>query len=296
MTSLFRKFSEDGWNIAVRSLPTGSILTDRATPFEIIPNSYRTWAADPFLFEYDGVTYIFAEIFDYLNRKGAIGYTCLRNQKWQPWKIIIDEPFHMSYPNIFVHNGEIYMVPETSADRSLRLYKATVFPDKWELHQVIATNVAYVDTTFFNKDGQTMASATDVSDPEHHRDMLLSFGDDLTLIGQTSIAEQQTQFSRCGGNFFSSAQGAIRVSQNCDGHYGKALIFSRFSADTASCGLKEIILEIAPQDLSFSASRNWFGLHTYNSTSHYEVVDIETNHYNPLSFVGRILFKLGLCN
>lgn len=288
---MFSKMSEGGWNIAIRRGSAGLLLDNQSEPFKIIPNSWRSWAADPFVMEYNGTVYIFAELFDYLKRRGRIGYTYLKNGKWQPWKIVIDETFHMSYPNVFEYNGEIYMVPETSADRTLRLYKAVCFPDSWELERIIAQNVAFVDTTFFYQENELCAITTDISDHPIQRDVLLRFGADWKIVATEKIMEEKNEFSRCAGNILSCKHGKIRVSQNCDGHYGKALIFSNFREADVLKGLGKIVQQLSPQELAVNKKRNWTGLHTYNATQEYEVVDIERNHYTPVGLWGRLLSK-----
>ena len=41
---------------------------------------------------------------------------------------IINEPFHMSFPNVFKFENEFYMMPENSESNQLRLYNAVDFP------------------------------------------------------------------------------------------------------------------------------------------------------------------------
>lgn len=295
MCGLLSKFSEGGWNVAVRPMPAATILRDQQSPFQLIPNAARSWAADPFIYEADGCVYIFAELFDYLKRRGSIGYTCLQNGSWQKWTVVIDEPFHMSYPNVFYWNDGIYMVPETSSNRSLRLYKAVSFPDRWELVRLIATDVAYVDTTFFTHNNQLFAITTDIGDETNHKDLLLQFDADFNLVQTTMIPENSTVLSRSAGNFIRTENAVIRITQDCDGHYGKGLVFSQFDPDDLQAhGLGHVLLHLLPTDVAMNQSRRWTGLHTYNATSNYEVVDIERPHYNPLGFIGRLMFKLKL--
>ena len=45
--------------------------------------------------------------------------------------IVLREPFHLSYPQVFAWQGHIYMIPETRQAESIRLYRATAFPDGW---------------------------------------------------------------------------------------------------------------------------------------------------------------------
>ena len=41
--------------------------------------------------------------------------------------------YHMSYPQIVEEDGEIYMIPETVANKRLEVFHCVGFPDKWEL-------------------------------------------------------------------------------------------------------------------------------------------------------------------
>lgn len=75
----------------------------------------KYWFADPFVYEKDGVTYLFYEAFDLVQQKGLIGYSVfnqLTGEGSAP-TIIIDEPFHLSFPNIFEYAGDIYIMPES---------------------------------------------------------------------------------------------------------------------------------------------------------------------------------------
>lgn len=281
-----------GWNIAYRH-SVKTLYEDQSTPFTLIPNTWRTWSADPFIFPCGEDVYIFAEVFDYLTRKGTIGYSRYANGKWEKWKTAINEPFHMSYPNVFSRNGQIYMVPETSADRTLRLYRAVSFPDTWQLEKIMASDVAWVDTTFFEHQNRFYAVTTDISDWDHHKDLLLCFDDQWNLISREEIPEKQTALSRSGGNFISCESEMVRVTQDCLEHYGNALIFSRFfPEELMRSGLGDILLKLEPTDLPVHSNRNWIGLHTYNRANGIDVVDLERRRYNPLWLTGLILWKI----
>lgn len=284
---------EDGWNVAVRNLGTGEILQDRTTPFQVIPNTWRTWAADPFIIEESGIVYIFAEVFDYIERKGGIGYTFFSKGKWTKWKVILKEKFHLSYPTLFRMGKDIYMVPESSGGHSLRLYKAIVFPNEWKLERVIADDVEWVDTTFFAHDNAVYAITTDISKQDNHIDYLLSFDKQLNLISKTKIKEIHTEYSRSAGNLFAKDGKKIRVSQDCSFHYGGAMIFSEFMPPKlCEQGVKNKILHLYPKDITVNQKHAWTGIHTYNSTQNYEVIDIERKHFNLFGITGRLFSKL----
>ncbi|MCF2682329.1 hypothetical protein, partial [Faecalicatena contorta] len=293
MTKLFSKLLEDGWNVAFRQLPEGEILDNVKSPFQVIPNTWRTWEADPFVLQYEGNTYIFAEMYDYIKRRGAIGYTKWENDRFTPWKKVICEPFHMSYPNVFIRDDGIYMLPETSAGHKLLLYKAVNFPEKWEQHTIIAENVMWVDTTFFENRGVLYAITTDVADEENHKDYLLKFDDQFSISEKYQIHEKDIDRSRCGGRFFVHTGKLIRVSQDCSQRYGGALIFSEMCPDqVVDKGLQNVFRHISPEDLQIAEKKKWIGLHTYNAVPQFEVIDIEKPHFNIFGIIIRVLGKV----
>ncbi|HVF97963.1 MAG TPA: hypothetical protein VM871_11605, partial [Flavisolibacter sp.] len=89
--------------------------------------------ADPFVVEKDGVNYLFFEEMDYTNNKAHIVVITIDEAKiFSESKVVLERPYHLSYPFLFAHNGDYYMIPETAANKTVELYKATAFPFKWE--------------------------------------------------------------------------------------------------------------------------------------------------------------------
>ena len=90
------------------------------------------FVADPFMIEADGAWHMFFEVMNSERRKGEIGLATSQDcLAWNYQRIILTEPFHLSYPHVFYLNGEHYMIPETYQANSVRLYKADQFPDRW---------------------------------------------------------------------------------------------------------------------------------------------------------------------
>lgn len=172
----------DYYRAAFRKKGGHALLDDEAVPFRAIKNNLRYWVADPFVFERDGETYIFAELFDYLRRRGVIGYSKLKaNGSFSSWKEIIVEPYHMSYPQIFEHDGEIYIVPETGSGHTLDMYRAVDFPDRWEKSANMAKDVELADTTLFKRGGNIYALACDMGRTKNSELVLYKVGEDMKL-------------------------------------------------------------------------------------------------------------------
>lgn len=53
-------------------------------------------------------------------------------ENWQMTGVALRESHHLSFPFVFEHMGDIYMMPESRSVRELNLYRATEFPLRWE--------------------------------------------------------------------------------------------------------------------------------------------------------------------
>ncbi len=114
---------------------------------KIIPPKDRFWA-DPHVFFRDDTYYIFIEEYLYSTRKAHI--SCIEMQqsgKYSDPVKVLEEPFHLSYPHVFEHNGILYMIPETRQAKSINLYRCTGFPAEWEHQATLMDSVQAVDST-----------------------------------------------------------------------------------------------------------------------------------------------------
>lgn len=94
--------------------------------------TFRYWYADPMVRHIRGKYYVFTEQFDLDEGKGKIAVSEIRNGKIGTPKTILDEPFHLSFPNVFAFGQDYYMVPECSASHAIRIYKMGGSVEHWE--------------------------------------------------------------------------------------------------------------------------------------------------------------------
>ena len=285
----------EGWNVAYRNKATGTILSDDSTEFTVIKNTWRTWCADPFVFEYDGETYIFAEIFDYFKNYAGIGYCKYDKYKksFSKWKLVIEENFHMSYPFIFAKDGDVYMMPETSENKSLIIYKAINFPDIWERYNDVLNDVSVVDTTIDNPCQNVSLGLTyEIKDSSKWELKIFELNNGKITWGKNNPVSTDEEFARPGGYFFDYDGKSIRVSQDCLKSYGYALNFFEildFSLDNLS---EKLVKKISPEDISLDKSMKITGVHTYNSSKNFEVVDVKSYMHNFVYVLLRLLRKI----
>ena len=107
------------WDVSsmkpICEIPCGGLSVD-SNPITIV--------ADPFLFVHNNSLYLFYEEKKYRD-PGVLKMIRTNDLKtWSEPCIVLKEPFHLSYPYVFEDEGMIYMIPETSAAREVRLYKA----------------------------------------------------------------------------------------------------------------------------------------------------------------------------
>ena len=115
----------------------------------IVPEKDRYWA-DPFIVAHENQYHIFIEEKMYATGRGRIA--CLTLDKVAICKsrqVVLERPYHLSYPFIFEYHGETYMLPETAQNRTLEIYRCVRFPDQWELANDIDDGIYAVDATLF---------------------------------------------------------------------------------------------------------------------------------------------------
>ena len=106
--------------------------------------------ADPFMIRDESRWYMFFEVMNQISKKGEIGYAISDDgMRWDYRQIVLREPFHLSYPYVFKWENDFYMIPESSLKKSIRLYKAARFPDKWEFAQDLLTCSDFNDSSVF---------------------------------------------------------------------------------------------------------------------------------------------------
>jgi len=171
------------------------------------------FVADPFLVERDGYYYIFFEVL--IANRGVIGLAKSSDGiHWNYEKIILKEPFHLSYPYIFSWEGRYYMIPESYKAKSIRLYRAINFPNDWQFVRTLLEGKDFVDPsiTFFQNKWWLFASTTQSSD------LYLYYADKLEGLWlehpKNPIVKGDMKTARCGGSILQRNGKLIRLAQD----------------------------------------------------------------------------------
>lgn len=251
---------------------------------EIDTCSGRYWYADPFVFEKDDVVYLFFEAFDLVQRKGKVGYCIFREDgSCSEPKIIIDEPFHLSFPNVFGYNGNVYIMPEMSGDYSLKLYQAISFPDKWEIADVVLPDVYACDSVLIEMGKKRYVLTNEMYHNVPHGQYASCWVKNylyevrgMNAINHGTWVTEGDFGVRNAGKTFEEDDKMFRVGQDCRNRmYGKGLVM--FKINSIEPYKEEFLWNLTCEDIQNHIRRKdrkeLLGVHTYNFSNHYEVID-----------------------
>jgi hypothetical protein len=128
--------------------------TVSGTSWNVIPDPGFRFYTDPFPFVHEGRTYVFVEDLDHRTNKGIISVVPFDERGPSgPAQPVLEEPWHLSYPFVFAHDGEVWMIPESSANRTITLYRAQAFPHRWVRETKLVADVEASDATIVHHGG-----------------------------------------------------------------------------------------------------------------------------------------------
>uniref|UniRef100_A0A5B6ZHR0 Glucosamine inositolphosphorylceramide transferase 1 n=1 Tax=Davidia involucrata TaxID=16924 RepID=A0A5B6ZHR0_DAVIN len=189
------------------------------------------FVADPFLYVQEDILYLFYETKNSITMQGDIGVarSIDKGATWQQLGIALDEDWHLSYPYVFYYNGQIYMMPESSAKGELRLYRALKFPLQWTLDKIIMKK-PLVDSFIINHDGKYWLFGSDHSGIGTKKNGQLEIWYGSSPIGPWKPHKKNPIYNtdksvgaRNGGRPFVYNGNLYRIGQDCGETYGRQL-------------------------------------------------------------------------
>lgn len=220
-----------------------------------------SFVADPFMVKEDSKWYMFFEVMNKCTHQGDIGLaTSNDGYRWAYRQIVLNEPFHLSYPYVFKFQDEYYMIPDCFETHSVRLYKAVVFPTHWTFVKTLISGGDFVDSSLIRHDGKWWLFA---STPGW--DILnLFYADELTgpwkEHPQNPVIRWNKHIARPGGRILVFDNKIIRFAQDDAPSYGnKVRAFEVTELTTA--GFKQREVEKSPILQGSGTGWNSEGMH-----------------------------------
>jgi hypothetical protein len=238
----------------------------------LLPPKDRYWG-DPFVIQRGDCSYIFIEEKLYATGLGRI--TCLtlnRDGNLLSQQAVLERPYHLSYPFIFERGGELFMMPETAAHRTVELYRCTHFPDRWEFVRNLLTDVYAVDATLLEHLGRWWLFANVKTSGGSSLDALHLYSTSDPLQGDwrphpRNPVVKDIRSARPAGRIFLDAGNLIRPSQDSSSRYGYALKFSRITALSETEYAENPVGSFTPRGSGYLAT------HTFNRDGNLTVID-----------------------
>ena len=289
-------FYDEVYTIGIRKKQpvSGDALFHTAMPFVPITQNLDIWMADPLLFTHEGKDWLFVELFEKASHLGRIAVIDPDSEEKQP-AVIIQEPFHMSFPMIFTWNDRIFMIPETSGNRSIRLYQCVDFPYQWKLVSVFPVNALIVDSVVLENDADHVTLLASETNPDN--ELLVRF---VTYTIHTAQNGYHLEYSPSSRPFsYAERNGGYPVTRNGRQYlvtqnssaidYGVSL--SRSTYEQGQFTIHETI-DAASGQMRGIGSASAIGIHTYSEGSTYEVIDMRYLKFDLLLNIRRILYKV----
>jgi hypothetical protein len=234
----------DGWSIGFNTI--NSVFEEDPVKDGIIlhkdwlkshSSSKTRFLADPFVFVEDNVHYIFFEH----QAAGNADVGLLKSYDGKNFLFegnVLDENFHLSFPQVFKFRGDYYMVPESKQAGQVLLYKAENFPYDWTIFDTLIKNVELKDPAILISDSINLLSLSD----DDLRQTIYS-ADSLTGIWKkdTRFKDRYGDETRAGGNFFQvNGEWYLPLQKNNRG-YGSGISIYKLRYDDEEMKLEKQI-------------------------------------------------------
>jgi hypothetical protein len=251
-----------------------AIAPPPARPFTELADDGQRFYADPFVFEWQDRLYLFVEEYPYALGRGIISVAeCRADGSIETPRAVLEAPHHLSYPQVFAHDGEVYMIPESSNADELVLYRAEHFPHAWGREAVLVKDRKLNDMTLLIRDDRFWLVGTEQRGEGSASDTMVIYSA-KALAGPWSphplnpiLVDRRA--ARPGGPFIVTADGRTFLPlQDGTETYGGGL------------GLAELLV-LSDDDVQFGPVRPlapgaaWArqGIHTLSRSGRLEVID-----------------------
>jgi hypothetical protein len=278
MSNMFLKLSGRAAARAVEKLSSFDqwILAYQIKPGDfryLIPPADHFWA-DPFPIKANGKYYIFFE--DYVNAAGRAHISVVevdQNGIVSGPTEVLKLDCHLSYPFVFQHEGDYFMIPESGSRNVVELYRAVNFPFEWRSEKVLLEANSPLDATVIEVEG-TWWMFVNIEEPG-----VAVNWDELHLYHSKSLfgpwqsharnpIVSDVRSARPAGRLFWSNNGLYRPSQDSSLRYGYATTINKVTELGRLAYNETEVLKILPD-----WDKDIIGVHTVNLDDDLVVID-----------------------
>jgi hypothetical protein len=216
------------WSLVVRPSEDRSPPLSFADGRQLRPPRGRDWA-DPFPLRAGDRSWLFFEEVPWRGGHGHINVGELDDRgRLRDVRVALATRHHLSYPFVFTHDGQSYLLPESRTSSATTLYRARSLPDDWVASCVLA-DVALYDPTLLLRDGVwwlfgTVAAPGESEDDELHLFHASALDGPWHAHPRNPVVSD-VRGARPAGPFIRDGDRILRPAQDCSGRYGRAVVF-----------------------------------------------------------------------
>ncbi len=252
-----------------------------ASDLILIQDDGTRFFADPFILEDNELAWIFAEELQYATNKGVISCFALSEDgSAKPLGPVLERPYHLSYPFVFRHGDDIFMLPETGASKNVELYRAESFPKRWELYRILLPGIELYDATLFKcYEKWWLFGATSLDGNPPQDELAIYFSDDLEGPWHPhpcNPVKSNCRSARPAGRIIIQNERVFRPSQDCESDYGSGIVWCEITELTTESFQEREVGRWSGQHVGAK------GLHNFDQAGKWAVIDIKRTAWKKL--------------
>lgn len=276
----------DKWNIGFVTDDINNVIKSEKLDIHWLKHNYKDrWFADPFLLEVtDSKVVVLVEEYRYKTRIGRIARLEISRSDFVllDLKIILEEPYHLSFPVIFRKDGEVFVMPECALSGGLNIYKYDAHRYRLEKVGAVA-DLPLSDATIVRmENGEDYVFSTSMPNPNGSTLQIYSFDEQIMKIVEKPVAKFvfESNIARNAGDAFYVDGQLYRPAQDCNKWYGNGLNIQKVIKDGDHFAF-ETVNTFHSDNPSYA-----LGYHTLNMKNSLIVVD---GHRYRFPFIAKIL-------
>jgi hypothetical protein len=282
---MFKRPRTDFWQVGIVPAPIEALDATRlqalAGAITWLPSAgpWR-YLADPFGLRRGDTLHVFVEAFDYRTKHAVIERHELgaADLQWRSQRTVLARPFHLSYPQVFEHEGATFMVPESAQAGEVALYCGDDSLNHWQRECALLSDLPVADASLIEHQGRWWMFFSLVGPgARDQRELHLAHAPALTgpwkLHAGNPIRVDRSG-ARPAGRPFHAADGAVMLPvQDSSRSYGGATRMLRFE----HLGLDRV--HCAPTGLhlhgGLARADHAVGLHTLSACQDLTLIDVK---------------------
>lgn len=248
------------------------------------------YTADPFVIDFQGDTFVFFELYDYARGKGIISLA-KASENFSKYHEVLATENHFSFPFVFVLNETLYCIPESFESNGIQIYRFDIQTNKFDFVSTILDGIQAVDPVLFENEGLWWLFFTLKDQPSVHLYAYYAKEAFGPFVPHANNPVKSSIFdARSAGKPFIFNNKLIRPAQNCAEDYGMSVVLNEIK-ELSPVSFIEFPFQQLMTDPDWKFHK---GMHTFNSSSEYTVIDAKSFNFIWSGFKNELLLKLKL--